>query len=117
MSGMQRRGIYVGLTVVTISLGLLEHRQAAALGHRLGDAAGDAMWASMIVWIISAIVPFAGRPFRFGIAYAICLSVELSQAVHGPTLDALRANRFAQLVLGSGFDPRDFLWYAIGIAV
>jgi hypothetical protein len=39
----------------------------------------------------------------------------VSQAFHTPWLDAMRANRLGQLVLGSGFDPRDFVAYAIGI--
>jgi len=113
----RRRGVYAALVIIAIDLGLFVHRHPAELGRQVSDAVGDALWAAMIVWIISLIAPTASRRFRFGVAYAICAVVETSQALHGTTLDALRANRFAQLVLGSGFDPRDFVWYAIGVVI
>ena len=34
---------------------------------------------------------------------------------HTPAIDAIRATRIGHLVLGSGFDPRDLLAYAIGV--
>jgi hypothetical protein len=43
--------------------------------------------------------------------------VEVSQLYHRPWLDDLRATSFGHLVLGSGFDPRDFLCYLLGVAV
>jgi len=79
------------------------------------DVLGDALWAGMIVWLIGARVPNARPWTRYGAAYAICALVETSQAFHTPRLDALRATMIGQLVLGSGFDPRDFLAYALGV--
>lgn len=111
----RRRGVYAGLMILSVDTGLFVNIRPRPFGPRISDALGDALWATMIVWIISLIAPTAGRLFRFGIAYAICVIVELSQALHTGRLDALRANRFARLVLGSGFDPRDFVWYALGI--
>ena len=35
----------------------------------------------------------------------------MSQLYHTPTLDAIRATQAGQLVLGSGFDPRDLAAY------
>jgi hypothetical protein len=46
----------------------------------------------------------------------ICAAVEASQGLHAPALDSLRATRIGHLVLGSDFDPRDLLAYALGIA-
>ena len=45
------------------------------------------------------------------------LVIETSQLFHTPWLDALRANRFAALVLGQGFLWSDLLCYAVGIAL
>ena len=49
-------------------------------------------------------------------ALAVCVAVELSQRYHTPVLDALRRTLPGHLLLGSGYDPRDFLAYAAGVA-
>ena len=107
---------YVALALVTIVIGLLVHLRGAALGPSAQDSTGDALWAMMIVWWLSALVPAVRRMARGAIAYAVCVGVELSQLYHGPTIDALRATTVGHLVLGSGFDPRDLAAYAIGVA-
>lgn len=45
----------------------------------------------------------------------ICAAVETSQLYHPSWLDAIRATRPGQLVLGSGFVPRDFASYGLGV--
>lgn len=107
---------YVALALVTILIGLLVHRRGAALGPSAQDATGDALWAMMIVWWLSALAPRRRRLVRGAAAYAICVAVELSQLYHGPAIDAMRATTVGHLVLGSGFDPRDLAAYAIGVA-
>jgi len=113
----RRRAVYFALALVTIDIGLFEHRHLGALGHWLGDALGDAMWAAMMVWIVSVLAPDTRRWIRYGIAYAICAAVETSQAYHTPVLMTLRSTTLGYLVFGSGFDPRDFFAYAFGVVV
>ena len=58
----------------------------------------------------------AGKlPSRAAVALAICFAVEFSQLWHLPILDALRRTTAGHLVLGSGFDLRDFAAYAAGV--
>jgi hypothetical protein len=56
---------------------------------------------------------------RRAAAWTLGLSVlvELSQLIHTPWLDALRANRFVALVLGRGFVASDLVCYAVGVAL
>jgi hypothetical protein len=111
-----RRLTYVALALSTIVVGLIVHVGGTMLPSAARDILGDALWAAMIGWWVGALAPRARPWTRYGAAYTICVLVELSQAYHTPALDALRANRLGQLVLGSGFDPRDFLAYALGVA-
>ena len=111
-----RRIAYLALALATIVVGLVIHLGAAVLGTTTRDVLGDALWASMIVWLISAVVPRARLVARGAAAYAICVIVEVSQLYHAPTLDALRATRLGHLVLGSGFDLRDLVSYALGVS-
>lgn len=111
------RIVYLGLACLTIVLGLLLHRGVIPFGANAKDVLGDALWAAMMVWWISAVVPEARLVARGSVAFGLCVAVELSQLLHTPALDAVRQTTFGRLVLGSGFDARDLLAYAIGVVV
>ena len=102
--------------LVTIALGLLVHRRGTMLGPAVRDVAGDALWAAMIVWWVSALAPATRRRWRGAAAYAVCAVVEAAQLLHTPRLDAVRATTLGHLVLGSAFDVRDLFAYAAGVA-
>ena len=70
----------------------------------------------MVLFGIGAAAPGARLVVRCAVAYAICAAVEVSQLYHAPALDALRETGLGHLVLGSGFDARDFAAYAGGVA-
>jgi hypothetical protein len=111
-----RRLRSAALATVTILVGLAVHRLGFGLNPILRDMLGDALWAGMIFYGLGVLLPAAGLRTRLALALAICAGVETSQLYHHPRLDALRATRLGHLVLGSGFDPRDFLSYALGAA-
>jgi hypothetical protein len=111
------RLIYVALVTVAIAVGLLVHFHGLALGSAAQDVIGDALWAAMIAWALGAITPNTRLLVRSAAAYAWCVVVELSQLYHAPSLDAIRETQLGHLVLGSGFDARDLVAYAIGVAV
>src|SRR4051794_9417956 len=106
---------FVALALAAIAGGLAIHRGGAALGPMWQDILGDAIWAMMMTWWISAVVPDRSLRVRGSVAFAICVAVETSQLVHTPALDALRDLPGVSLVLGSGFDPRDLAAYLAGV--
>jgi hypothetical protein len=108
---------YLALASVTIGLGLIVHLRGTALSTIARDVLGDALWAAMIVWCVSFIVPTAPRMKRGAVALAVCWVVEASQLYHGPSIDAVRATTAGRLVFGTGFDPRDLAAYAVGVVV
>jgi hypothetical protein len=112
------RGRYAALAAVTIAAGLAVHFAAGrAPTPAWRDVLGDALWAAMIEWWMGVVAPRAHPAVRALAALAICFAVELSQLVHAPWLDALRASVLGRLVLGSGFEPRDLAAYAAGVLV
>lgn len=98
-------------------MGLLVHLGGIPLGATARDVTGDVLWATMLSWWVGAIVPRAGLVARSLASYGVCVLVEVSQLWHAPILDAARETRLGHLVLGSGFDARDLLAYALGVAV
>ena len=103
------------LAAGTIAIGLAVHRHGQALAPDVRDMLGDALWAAMAFWLVSALAPTARRAWRAIASLAICVVVELSQLWHLPVLDGWRRTTVGQLTLGSGFDPRDFAAYAAGV--
>jgi hypothetical protein len=115
LPSLRARVPFVALALGTIALGLGAHVYGARLGTATRDVLGDALWAMMIAWWVGALAPSAPLRARSAVALAICVGVELSQLVHTPALDAVRSTPVGQLVLGSGFDPRDLAAYAFGV--
>ena len=106
---------YLALAVGTMALGLAVHRRGGILSPAVRDVLGDALWASMVAWWIAAVAPTVRLPRRAAMAVAFCFAVEFSQLYHTPALDAIRRTTAGHVALGSGFDPRDFAAYAVGV--
>jgi hypothetical protein len=107
---------HTALALLTIVAGLAVHLHLrAVLGRDLHDIIGDATWAAMMVWWVSAVRPQAPLATRAGTALAISVTVEFGQLLQTPALDAIRATLPGHLVLGSGFDPRDIAAYVAGV--
>jgi hypothetical protein len=111
------RASYLALAIATIVVGLAIHWHGASLGPVLRDIVGDALWAAMIFWFVSALLPSVRLGARGIVALCICFAVEAGQLVNSPALDALRNTAAGHLVLGSGFDPRDLVSYSAGVFV
>lgn len=110
-----RRGVYAGLALFTIGIGLATHYHAGWMHPVVRDMLGDALWAMMMFWLVSVVAPRALPLARGAVALGICWLVEFAQLVHLPALDAFRATSVGHLTLGSGFDARDLLSYALGV--
>ena len=106
---------YVALALGTIVVGLGVHASGGALGRGGRDVLGDALWAMMMAWWVGTLAPHRTLRARSGAALAICVAVEVSQLVRTPALDAMRTTAGGHLVLGSDFDPRDLVAYALGV--
>ena len=109
------RRFWLGMVFTAIALGLAVHELGLGLPPMARDFAGDALWAVMIFAWLGVFWPRGTLPVRILIALLLCWTVEASQAYHTSQLDALRATTLGQLVLGSGFDPRDLVAYAVGV--
>jgi hypothetical protein len=109
------RRLYLALGLGTVTIGLVLYLTGLGLPWAARDVFGDALWAAMMLWWVSTLAPNAPLPARAGVALTACFGVEWSQLYHSPSFDALRRTTAGHLVLGSGFDPRDFASYTAGV--
>ena len=104
------------LALTAMVVGLVVHWAGLGLNPVVRDMLGDALWAMMIFYGLGVLLSRARWGMRTALALAICFGVEASQLYHRPWLDAVRATLPGHLVLGSGFEARDFLSYLLGVA-
>ncbi len=106
---------YVFAAIVTIGLGLGIRRWSVMFPEFVARFAPDALWASLIYWLMS-ITWRRGTPLRTaGAALLFSFAVEAYQLFHAPRIRGIRANRLAALVLGSGFLWSDPACYTAGV--
>ncbi|HYO52806.1 DUF2809 domain-containing protein [Archangium sp.] len=114
--GPRSRALLLPLMVLAVALGLGSRSATARvyLPRLVTDYAGDTLWTVMVYLCLVFALP--RLPVRLAAAAALGFSVlvELSQLVHTPWLEALRAHRLAALVLGRGFLVSDLVCYAVG---
>lgn len=114
---LRSRWRYAVAVVATIAVGLASRRWAGHLPWWLAKNAGDALYATMMVFGIGFLATHA-RTWRVATAaVAVCFAVELSQLYRAPWIDAVRATLPGQLVLGQGFHAFDLVCYLIGAAL
>ena len=111
------RVVYAIAAAVTIVIGLASHLSPPVFGAAIKDKSGDMLWAAMMFWLVSFVLPERSLLVRSLVALGVCFAVETSQLYHAPFIDGLRATLPGHLVLGSGFDPLDLSAYAAGVLV
>jgi hypothetical protein len=99
--------------VLVIPLGLLT-RSGLSMPGVIAAYGGDTLYATLAFLLVALAWPRAAT-WRLGpLALGLCVAIELSQLVHTPWLDAIRATTLGRLVLGSGFLWSDLACYAVG---
>jgi hypothetical protein len=104
-----RRALYTVLAAATVVLGLLSRS-----GSWLPNGIGDALYATLIFWLVRFVAPTAARLHAVVAAIGFCFVIEVSQLYHAPWIDAVRDNVLGGLVLGHGFLASDLAWYVAG---
>ena len=111
------RSLYAILLAITVALGLGSRRYGAALPDVIARYAGDALWATMVMWIYALILPRASTARLAILALATAYAVELSQLLRASWLNVARESRVGALVLGQGFLWSDLVCYAVGVGI
>lgn len=113
---------------IVLSFGLLFATVAAGLTIRLAPLGlpvfavkygGSTLWALMVYWIISALLPTKPLYADALLAGMIATAVELVKLYHSPELDAFRLTLPGILLLGRFFCLWDIVayWCAIPVGV
>lgn len=80
----------------------------------LADAAGDALYAALVLLVARVVAHQARRGTQAAVALALCWAVEIAQATGAPAA-AVAAWSPLRYLLGTTFAWADLLWYAVGV--
>ncbi|MDX2058776.1 MAG: DUF2809 domain-containing protein [Gemmatimonadales bacterium] len=105
------------LALTTIALGLATRAVPQWFPPVVATYGGDALWATLVYWLIGFVRPRVTVPAAGAAALAIAFLVETSQLITTPWLVAIRRTTAGALVLGQGFLWSDLVSYAVGVAM
>jgi len=77
---------------------------------------GDVLVVALIYAALRSVLSLRPLPTALGVFLFAC-AVELAQYAHIVDLLGLRHNTIARVVIGTSYDPHDFLAYAAGAAL
>lgn len=107
----------VASALVTVAAGLGSRKLGAHLPRFVAEYAGDALYATLIVFLAALVRPRASSWALFAVGFGFSALVEVSQLSNAAPLAALRATTLGRLVLGTTFVASDFPCYAVGAAL
>ncbi len=108
----RQKYLYAFIILIIIALGLLSRKTPF-----LPAATGDALYASMMYFIVRFFF-VKHKVQRVAIlGLAICFAIELSQLYQEPWINEIRITLPGRLILGQGFLWTDLLAYVAGIVL
>jgi len=107
----------LALVAVTMAAGIAVRFAPLALPPPVVKYAGSMLWALLIYWIVSTLVPGWRRTNAVLMSGALATGVELFKLYRSPGMDAFRLTLPGMLLLGRYFSVRDIAAYWVAIAV
>ena len=107
-------GLSLALMLVTAAAGLAVRFASLGLPHFLVRYGGSTLWALMIYWIVSALLP-QSIPAAAVLAGSLATAVEFVKLLRSPALDAFRLTLPGVLLLGRFFSVWDIVAYCLAI--
>ena len=106
----------LALCFLTIVAGLTFRLVPLGLPPFIVKYAGSTLWAVMIYWIASTLLPTWRLPIVAVVSGSIATAVEFFKLYHSPGMDAFRLTLPGILLLGRYFSVWDIVAYWVAIA-
>jgi hypothetical protein len=109
--------VSMGLILATVVAGLMVRFAPLGLPACMVKYGGSMLWALMIYWIVSTMLPSLRLPGVALISAALTTAIEFFKLHHSPVLDAFRLTIPGILLLGRVFSAWDILAYWLAILI
>jgi hypothetical protein len=118
LKDVKRRSLSLSLVLIaaTIALGLALRMAPLGLPAFVVKYGGSTMWALMIYWLITTMLPTMRLPAAVVSAGLVASAVECFKLYRSPGVDAFRETLAGTLILGRYFSMADLVAYWLAIA-
>lgn len=110
-------GLSLALLLATVAAGLAIRFARLGLPPFLVKYGGSTLWALMVYWIVSTLLPSWRLPAVALLTGVLATAVEFVKLYHSPGLDAFRLTLPGVLLLGRFFSGWDIVAYWAAICV
>jgi Protein of unknown function (DUF2809) len=107
----------IGIVIATVAAGLVIRFAPLGLPIPIVKYGGSMLWALMIYWIVSTLLPRLHVAGGAAVSGALATAVEFFKLYHSPPLDAFRLTVPGILLLGRVFSVWDILAYWCAIVI
>lgn len=114
---MKKRVFYLGLTLLTIILGLASRKFMFIFPQSIAPYIGDTLWAMMVYFGFRFLIPHSNILKSFLLAIIFSYLIELSQLYQATWINQIRSTILGGLILGHGFLYEDLISYTLGISL
>lgn len=114
---MKKRVFYLGLTLLTIILGLASRKFMFIFPQSIAPYIGDTLWAVMVYFGFRFLIPHSNVLKSFLLAIIFSYLIELSQLYQATWINQIRSTILGGLILGHGFLYEDLISYTLGISL
>lgn len=108
-------GLSIALISITVAAGAAIRFDPLGLPPFLVKYGGSGLWALMIYWLVSTLLPSQSLSIVTLFAGILATTIEFLKLVHYPALDAFRFTLPGILLLGRFFSWWDILAYWLAI--
>jgi len=117
--GVNPRPVWLSLLLIaaTIGAGLALRMAPLGLPRFVVKYGGSTMWALMIYWLVTTLLPSLRIFYAAPLAGGIATAVEFFKLYRSPAIDAFRITLAGTLLLGRYFSFKDIAAYWIAIAI
>jgi hypothetical protein len=105
------------LILATVGAGLAIRFASFDLPHLVIKYGGSTLWAMMLYWIMSTILPSMRLFLITALTGALATSIEFLKLYHSVPLDSFRDTLPGMLILGHTYSPWDILVYWLAIYI
>jgi Protein of unknown function (DUF2809) len=116
-AAQRSRPTYALAATLVIGIGLLWRSKLLPLPYFVAKYGGDSLWALVVFLCLGFSFPRGSTTRMALLAVGFAWSIEFLQLYHAPWIDGIRSTRLGHLVLGSVFNSKDLLAYAVGVAL
>lgn len=109
---------YLAIAIfVWIALGIASRVDTIPLAAWLQNSAGAIFYELFWIFLVAFILPELTAGAIASLIFILTSLIEVSQLYQHPILDTIRQTVVGRLLIGSSFDPWDFLHYFIGCMI